>query len=62
MNVTVTYIPYCWYFHKICIYIYIEWYIFSWAAFIGTEITGVGIDVPIIGDLFHITKTNICWR
>ena len=24
--------------------------------------TGVGIDVPTIGDWFHITKTNICWR
>ena len=26
------------------------------------KITGVGIDVPIVGDLFHITKPNICWR
>ena len=24
--------------------------------------TGVGIDVPILGDWFHITKTKICWR
>ena len=25
-------------------------------------ISGVGIDVPTIGDSFHITKTNICWN
>ena len=24
--------------------------------------SGVGIDVPTIGDLFHITTTNICWN
>ena len=22
----------------------------------------VGIDAPTIGDLFHITKPNLCWR
>ena len=27
-----------------------------------TGYSGVGIDVPIVGDLFHVTKTNICWR
>ena len=26
------------------------------------DFTGVGIDVPTIGDVFHITKTNICWK
>ena len=24
--------------------------------------TGVGIDVPIVGDWFHITKPYICWK